>query len=174
MSNWKGGEALRRETHYGLWKMQWLPKYLVLRTWSSRNVTTRQSINRPPYQMVEMWKKTSTVRTKNQTDLRDLLQESTNWDPSYILERKLIHVSGPWENTDRDEVLDQGCESSDPPPQACCPKYNNKKTVIVSVIREITDTSKQGPTRQEKYLDCFCPSCWKFQDFRHNKDEVRD
>ena len=36
------------------------------------------------------------------------------------------------------------------------------------------NTSKQGPTSQERYLDCFCPSCWKFQDFRHNKDEVRD
>ena len=92
--------------------------------------------------MVEMWKKTSTVRVKNLVDLRDLLQVSTNWDPSYILERKIIHASGPWENTDRETVLEQGYESSNLPPQACCPKCNNKKTVIVSGIREITDTSK--------------------------------
>ena len=97
--------------------------------------------------MVEMWKKTSTVRVKNLVDLRDLLQTSTNWDPSYVLERKLIHTSGPWANTDRDAVLDQGYETSGLLPQTCYPKCNNQKPVIVSGVREITDTSKQGPTR---------------------------
>ena len=61
--------------------------------------------------MVEMWKKTSTVRVKNLVDLRDLLQASTNWDPSYILERKLIHTSGPWTtegNPKLDEILMTG------------------------------------------------------------------
>ena len=23
-------------------------------------------------------------------------------------------------------------------------------------------------------MDCFCPQCWSFQNFRHNNDEVRD
>ena len=48
-------------------------------------------MNSSPYQMVEMWKRTSTVRVKNLVDLRDLLQGSTDWDPLYILrERKFI------------------------------------------------------------------------------------
>ena len=42
----------------------------VLRTWTSRNVTTSQLIKCKSYQMVEMWKKTSTVRVKNLVDLR--------------------------------------------------------------------------------------------------------
>ncbi len=37
-------------------------------------------------------------------------------------------------------------------------------------------TPAQGLDRisQERYLDCFCPQCWIFQNFSHNKDEVRD
>jgi hypothetical protein len=37
-----------------------------------------------------------------------------------------------------------------------------------------TPAQEQDRTSQERYLVCFCPQCWRFQKFRHNKDEVRD
>ncbi len=47
---------------------------------------------------------------------------------------------------------------------------------MVSGVRNLDnltsiDTSGITP---ERYLDYFCPKCWSFEDFRHNKDAVRD
>ena len=121
-----------------------------------------------------MWKRSTTVDIQNLVELRGLLQEITEWETSHTLGRKIFNTPGPWENTDRDTVLEQGYEASGLPPQACCPRCANKKPVIVSGIRELTDSDIQDPPLQERYLDCFCPVCWSFQNCRHNKDEVKD
>jgi hypothetical protein len=53
---------------------------------------------------------------------------------------------------------------------------SNVKPVVVSGTRPTQAQPSEEPPSftSERYLDCFCPSCWHFQDFRHNKDTVRD
>ena len=41
-------------------------------------------------------------------------------------------------------------------------------------MRNPEPSTTQGQHRTQKYLVCFCPECWRFQDFRHNQDDVRD
>ncbi len=62
-----------------------------------------------------MWKRTE-VRTRNLTLLRNLLQEGTECT-AHTLERVLIRETGPWEDMNRDAVLEQGYEASGLPPQ---------------------------------------------------------
>ena len=53
----------------------------------------------PHPQVPEQWKRTTTVRTNSLILLRDLLQRSTEWMESTILERGLLRKSNPWEDT---------------------------------------------------------------------------
>jgi hypothetical protein len=51
--------------------------------------------------------------------------------------------------------------------------------VVISGIRQREDPhgsqeQEQSGISQERYMDCFCVQCWSFQNFRHNKDEVKD
>jgi hypothetical protein len=41
-------------------------------------------------------------------------------------------------------------------------------------MRNPEPSTTQGQHRTQKYLVCFCPECWRFQDFRRNQDDVRD
>jgi hypothetical protein len=49
----------------------------------------------PRIRVPEMWKRTTEVRTSSLVLLRDLLQRSTQWTESNILERGLLQESGP-------------------------------------------------------------------------------
>ena len=126
-----------------------------------------------------MWKRTTQVRTSSLILLRDLLQRSTEWTESNTLERGLLRDSGPWQDTNRDTVLEQVYEVSGLSPLACCPRCTHKQATIISGVRrrEAPDgvpAQEQDETSQERYLDCFCAQCWSFQNFRHNKDKVHD
>jgi hypothetical protein len=48
--------------------------------------------------------------------------------------------------------------------------------IVVSGLRDIDNPGSPATPEltQERYLDCFCPQCWSFENFRHNKDTVRD
>ena len=48
--------------------------------------------------------------------------------------------------------------------------------IVVSGIRNIDNpaVSTTPEITQERYLDYFCPQCWSFENFRHNKDTVWD
>ena len=51
---------------------------------------------------------------------------------------------------------------------------SNRTPAVVTGIRFLQAQPPEEPsiTTPERYLDC--SSCWYFQDFRHNKDDVRD
>jgi hypothetical protein len=111
--------------------------------------------------------------------LRDLLQRSTEWGESNVLERGLLRKSNPWEDTNRDAVVEQVYEKTGLAPVASCPHCENKQAVVISGVRQREDphdsrTQEQSGISQERYMDCFCTQCWSFQNFRHNKDEVND
>jgi hypothetical protein len=133
----------------------------------------------PQFQTPGTWKRSTEVRTNSLILLRDLLQRSTEWTEPNILERVLLREPGPWQDTNRDTVLEQVYETSGLSPLACCPCCSQKKTIIISGVRERKDpqaipAQEKDRTSQERYLDCFCSQCWSFQNFRHNKDEVHD
>ena len=95
-----------------------------------------------------------------------------------ILERGLLRESGPWQDTNRDAVLEQGYEPTGLSPLAYCPRCSHKQATIISGVHE-RETPHVSPaleldSTQERYLDCFCSQCWSFQNFRHNKIEVYD
>ena len=136
-----------------LWIVEEASTVQLLITWAKGSNPVSKSNSNPGHQTVEMWKRSTTVGVQNLVELKDLLQENTEWETSHILSRKIINAPGTWDNTDRDAVLEQGYESSGLPPQACCPRCVNKKPVIVSGIREPTEPSKQDPPLQERYLD---------------------
>ena len=118
------------------------------------------------------------IRTTYLPEVRDLLHRSSFWSTSYVLSRELLYDPGPWKDSNRDAVFEQTIETSGLPHQACCPNLmcSNVKPVVVSGIRPTQARSPEVPSSftLERYLDCFCPSCWHFQDFRHNKDIVKD
>ena len=73
--------------------------------------------------------------------MRDLLQQSATCLTTHIISRELTYENGPWEQTNRDSVLEQGYEASDLPTQAHCPNKNctQGKPVVVSGIRNLNN-----------------------------------
>jgi hypothetical protein len=51
----------------------------------------------PQLHVPEQWKRTTEIRTSSLILLRDLLQRSTEWGESNVLERGLLRKSNPWE-----------------------------------------------------------------------------
>jgi len=139
--------------------------------------TTGQTGAFGEYKIGQVVKRTLTIKTSNLPRVRDLLQQSATWSNEHIISRELTYAEGPWEHDNRDSVLEQGYETSDLPPQACCQNKDCTQgmPVVVSGIRNINDptTSTTPEITQERYLDYFCPQCWSFENFRHNKDTVR-
>jgi hypothetical protein len=66
----------------------------------------------PQLQVPEQWKRTTEIHTSSLILLRDLLQRSTEWMEFNVLERGLLRKSNPWEDTNRDAVLEQGFEQT--------------------------------------------------------------
>ncbi len=133
----------------------------------------------PHLHVTEQWKRTTEIRTSSLILLRDLLQRSTEWGESNVLERGLLRKSNPWEDTNRDAVLEQVYEKTGLTPVASCPQCQNKLAVVISGVRQKEDprgsqAHVQSEISQERYMDCFCSQCWSFQNFRHNKDKVND
>jgi len=133
----------------------------------------------PQPHVTEQWKRTTEVRTNSLILLRDLLQISTEWGESNVLERGLLRQSSPWEDTNRDAVMEQVYEKTGLAPVASCPQCQNKQAVVISGVRQREDPcDSQAHVRsemsQERYMECFCSQCWSFQNFRHNKDTVND
>ena len=131
----------------------------------------------PQPHVTEQWKRTTEIRTSSLILLRDLLQRSTELGESNVLERGLLRQSNPWEDTNRDTVMEQVYEKTGLAPVASCPQCQNKQAVVISGVRQREDPcDSQAHLRsemsQERYMECFCSQCWSFQDFRHNKDTV--
>jgi hypothetical protein len=148
----------------------------LLEAWASD--IGRLSSTEVPFTIAEGFKRSIEIRTPYLPDVRDLLHSSSFWSTSHVLARSLLYDEGPWKDTNRDSVIEQVYETSGLPPQACCPNLmcSNVKPVVVSGTRPTQAQPSEEPPSftSERYLDCFCPSCWHFQDFRHNKDTVRD
>jgi hypothetical protein len=129
-------------------------------------------------QAQEGWKRITEVRTTSLILLRDVLQESTEWTELNILERGLLRDSGPWQDTNRDAVLEQGYEAKGLSHLSSCPHCSHKQATIISGVRTRgvphASPALEIDSTQERYLDCFCSQCWSFQNFRHNKTEVSD
>jgi hypothetical protein len=53
---------------------------------------------------------------------------------SNILERGLLRKSIPWEDTNRDAVLEQGFEKTGLSPVDCCPHCNKEQADVISGI----------------------------------------
>ncbi len=54
-------------------------------------------------------------------EMRALLQQSTTWSSEQTISKELTYSEGPWEQDNRDSVLEQGFETSGLSSQACCP-----------------------------------------------------
>ena len=93
----------------------------------------------PQLQVPEQWKRTTEIRTSSLILLRDLLQRSTEWVEPNILERGLLRKSNPWEDTNRDAVLEQVYEKTGLSPVASCPHCKNKQAVVISGVRQRED-----------------------------------
>ena len=126
--------------------------------WIAEDTSAAQTLmNRTPrgnvesqHQVTEMWKPTTEVRANSLILLRDLLQRSAEWTESHILDRGLLRESGPWQDTNRDTVLEQGYEASGLSPQACCPRCTHKKATIISGVRERRDPHTPSKTELRK------------------------
>ncbi len=94
------------------------------------------------------------------------------------ISKEITYSEGPWEQDNRDSVPEQGFETSGLSSQVCCPNKDCtlKMPIVISGLRNIDDpaSSTTPEVTQERYLDYFCPQCWSFENFRHNKDMVRD
>jgi hypothetical protein len=149
---------------------------VLLAEWASdiRRLTSTEA----PFTLDEGFHRSIEIKTSYLPTVRDLLHRSSSWSTSHALARSLLYDTGPWKDTNRDSVIEQSYETSGLPPQACCPNLmcSNVKPVVVSGIRPTPAQSSEEPPifTSERYLDCFCPSCWRFQDFRHNKNTVKD
>ena len=122
--------------------------------------------------------RTIAIKTISLPEMRTLLQQSITWPSEQTISKELTYSEGPWEQDNRDSVLEQGFETSGLSLQACCPNKNctKKMPIVISGLRNIDDpaSSSTPEITQERYLDYFCPQCWSFENFRHNKDTVRD
>ncbi len=79
---------------------------------------------------------------------------------SNVLERGLLRKSNPWEDTNRDAVLEQVYEKTGLAPVASCPKCQNKQAVVISGVRQREDprgsqAHVQSEMSKERYMDCF-------------------
>jgi hypothetical protein len=70
-----------------------------------------------------------------------------------------LETQGPWEQDNRDSVLEQGYETSGLPPQTYCPNkdYTQRISIVVSGLRDIDNpvSSITPEVTQERYLDYF-------------------
>jgi hypothetical protein len=112
---------------------------------------------------------------KNPPETKVSHKGSTEWGEPNILERGLLRKSNPWEDTNRDAVLERVYEKTGLAPVASCPHCKNKQAVVISGVRQRKDphgsrAQEQSGILQERYMDCFCTQCWSFQNFRHNKE----
>ena len=84
--------------------------------------------------------RTITIDTTSLPKMRDLLQQSMTWPTEQTISRELTYAEGPWDQDNRDSVLEQGYETSGLPPQACCPNKDctQRMPIAVSGLREST------------------------------------
>ena len=61
--------------------------------------------------------RTITIRTSYLPEIRDILQSSSYWSTTHDLSRSLLYDTGPWDDTNRDSVIEQVYEASGIPPQ---------------------------------------------------------
>jgi hypothetical protein len=99
------------------------------------------------------------INTTNLPEMRDLLQQSMTWPNEQTTSRELTYTEGPWEQDNRDSVLEQGYETFGLPPQACCPNkdFTHRMPIVVSGLRDIDNpvSSITPEVTQERYLDYF-------------------
>jgi hypothetical protein len=109
------------------------------------------------YSIGEGFKRTIFMGTSYLPEVRDILESSSHWSTTHVLSRSLLYVTGPWNDANRDSVIEQVYEASGLPPQACCPKYSNRTPSVVTGTRPFqVPTSEESSTiTTERYLDCF-------------------
>jgi hypothetical protein len=85
--------------------------------------------------------RTITIKTTSLQEMRALLQQSTTWPNEQTISKELTYSEGPWEQDNRDSVLEQGFESSGLSSQTCCPNKDctQKMPTVISGLRNIDD-----------------------------------
>ena len=104
-------------TFYGWWKVS--DASALLEAWS--NDILRQTVTESQYSIEVRFTRTIVIRTSYLSEVRDILHRSSFWSTTHVLSRSLLHDTGPWDDTNRDLVIEQVYETSGLPPQACCP-----------------------------------------------------
>ena len=117
----------------------------LLETWASDIGRLTNTV--APYTINEGFKRSIEIRTSYLPDMRDLLHKCSFWSTTHVLSRSLLYDMGPWNDTNRDSVIEQSYETPGLPPQACCPNLmcSNVNPVVVSGIRPTQDQSSEEP-----------------------------
>jgi hypothetical protein len=101
--------------------------------------------------------RTISIKTTNLPTMRGLLQQSMTCPNEHTISKDLTNAEDPWENDNRDSVLEQGYETSFLPPETYCPNkdFTQGMPVVVSGIRNIDNpaVSTTPEVIQERYLD---------------------
>ena len=133
---------------------------VLLEEWSKE--VLRQTDPETQYSIEEGLLRTIIIRTSYLPEMKDILQSSSNWSTTHTLSRNLLYDTGPWDDTNRDSVIEQVYEASGLPPQACCPNLtcSNRTPAVITGTRPLqAQPSEESTVTTERYLDCFCPSC---------------
>ena len=98
---------------------------------------SRQTDSKTQHSIEEGLLRTIIIRTSYLSEIRDILQSSSYWSTTHLLSRSLLYDTGPWDDTNRDSVIEQVYETSGLPPQACCPNLtcSNRTPAVVTGTR---------------------------------------
>jgi hypothetical protein len=93
------------------------------------------------YVIQQVTMRTITIKTTSLPEIRALLQQSITWPSEQTISKELTYSEGPWEQDNRDSVLEQGFETSGLSSQACCPNKDctQKMPIVISGLRNIDD-----------------------------------
>ncbi len=93
------------------------------------------------YVIQQVTMRTITIKTTSLPEIRALLQQSITWPSQQTISKELTYSEGPWEQDNRDSVLEQGFETSGLSSQACCPNKDctQKMPIVISGLRNIDD-----------------------------------
>ena len=87
----------------------------LLEEWAKE--VSRQTDPETQHSIEEGLLRTIIIRTSYLPEIRDILQSSSNWSTTHNLSRSLLYDTGPWDDTNRDSIIEQVYEASGLPPQ---------------------------------------------------------
>ena len=118
----------------------------LLEDWEKK--VLRQTDAECQYSIEERFKRTIIIKTSYLPEVRDTLQSSSFWSTTHVLSRSLLYDTGPWDDINRDSVIEQVYEASGLPPQACCPNLtcSNRTPAVVTGTRLLQAQPSEPPS----------------------------